>query len=92
MLQGIPASLCAGELRRTARVRWGAYSISMILVTSADGWLGDRGGKEGRKDQGGGANSATVAHAAEQEPRPALQVRMAAGAATTVPKVKPAPA
>ena len=44
---------------------------------------------------GVGASNATVAHAALQVPRAALQARMAAGAAaaaTTVPKVKPAPA
>lgn len=45
--------------------------------------------------QGVGANNATVAHAAEQVPRPALQAIRTAGtvgAATTVPKVNPAAA
>ena len=45
--------------------------------------------------QGVGANNATVAHAAEQVPRLALQAKRTAGtvgAATTVPKVNPAAA
>jgi hypothetical protein len=48
-----------------------------------------------QKSHGVGASRATVAHAALQVPSAALHAKTAAGAAaaaTTVPKVKPAPA